>query len=453
MKYTLSTLIKIFSSQKMRFAILAIFALQAVVLAVIMPFGTPPDEQNNIEFIRFYEHNSPSPIFSEQTPTWSLGDKTREVDYLYHYAMSWVTRFMQLPGDGELYVVRFISVAAAVVSFLAFAYVWRKLGIKNGAINTALLVLMNLPMVLMLGGAINNDVYVWLALGLSSVLVVRLMERARVFEVLLLANLVIYAGLVKRTFLPLALVFGLFLVYIIIKNRQKLLPQWNNQDWRLWISAIVLMAGVGLFTERIGGNIVRYGSVQVECEAVHGKKACDVFWANDRAKKLAAQPKAPIKSFTEFVPTWFMDSFKNIADIQTQGWRHEVVPPGWYTGLMIAILGSGLAYGVAHDIKKHNTKQARWRLAAVAIGAYIFVYQLAVNYRIYQDTQVFGVALNGRYVLPGVILLAGLCAYYWTKILKKSKMIQVSIAAAVIVVTILFTGLFMTLRNPQIFGH
>src|SRR5262245_11585955 len=88
--------------------VLGLFVAQALVLVFVVRVGTPPDENNHIRFIEFYANHSLSPIFTDQiqTPTSTLGDKTREVDYLYHYTMSMVYRVSPLPTDGTYTLIR-----------------------------------------------------------------------------------------------------------------------------------------------------------------------------------------------------------------------------------------------------------------------------------------------------------------------------------------------------------
>jgi len=429
-----------------------LFGVQAVALVFSMPFTTPPDEQNNISFIQYYSTHSVGPIFDHQTPTYYLGDKTREVDYLYHYSMSLLKRVLPFSDTVELYIMRMLTVLTALLAFIAFAALWRHLGVKDGAINTGLLVLTNLPMVLMLSAAINNDAMVWLLVGVSGVLVVRLLKNVRRIDMLLLANVVVIGGLIKRTFLPLAALGGFFLLYLLVRHWRSLVGQLRKYNTAVVALLLVFLVGAGLFTERIGGNISHYGTIQPSCEMVQGEVPCKVFWASVRRDVLLKQPSGEQKNLIEFSHAWLQESVTNVFDVQTQFWRHEVMPPKWVTPFMLTILFVGLGYGVWRETRSTNAdkKMARWRLAAIAVGVYVFIYQLITNYIIFQNYKVFGLALNGRYILPGAILLTGLCCYYWGNLL--SKKLAFVLASTVVVLTIACTGITMMIRNPQLFG-
>ena len=132
-----------------RWLVLGLFVVQTVLLVCIVHIGTPPDEQNNIDFIQYYAQHSLSPVLTHQAPTYSLGDKTREVDYLYHYGMSLVVRVLPFSDNTEYKVIRLLSIVCAVLSLLALAAVLKRVGVSAATITTALLIITNLPMVLM----------------------------------------------------------------------------------------------------------------------------------------------------------------------------------------------------------------------------------------------------------------------------------------------------------------
>ncbi|AHB42075.1 hypothetical protein RAAC3_TM7C00001G0210 [Candidatus Saccharibacteria bacterium RAAC3_TM7_1] len=458
------TLSKFAGSKTARRIVLGAFVVQALLLAFVTHVGTPPDENNHLNFIRHYADHSLSPIFEEQTPTRSLGDKTREVDYLYHYGASFIAR--ALPGEKiEVYVIRVISVLAALLTMIMLVRLLRRLGVSAATTTVTLAIITNLPMVLMVSAEVNNDVFVWLGYVLSLLLVLRIWRRPTVLDTLLLLNIIVAGGLIKRTLLPLGLVL-VFVVALLVYRKWALFVKSSKRvDWRVIAAGVFLVIVSGLFIERVGGNLYRYGAVAPTCEQVQGEKACEVFWASSRKKWLDAgaptdkgswlgsgvtrdETPLPLPVFTA---KWLTHSVTNIADIQTQGWRHEATPPTWLApGLLLVMIGA-IGYGIVRDTNQwRKTKQDESMLRLFATGTALFVMgaHLSVNYSEYLTYQVFGLALNGRYILPALLVLIGLSCYYLAKLLPRR--VSQILAVVTIILIVGFTGIAMMLRNSQL---
>ncbi len=444
---------RVIGSKKFTWALLAIFAVQAFVLIGVTKVGIPPDENNHIRFIEFYADNSLSPFFTEQTPTHNLGDKTREVDYLYHYVVSLVVRVFNIPDNALPYVVRTFSVIFALLAFLAMMNVFRRLGLSRAMINVWLLIVTNIVMVLFMSSAVNNDTLVWLGVAGGVLLVLRLLDRPSATDLLILANIALLGGLVKRNLLPACFVFGLFVVAYAVWKRKELIGQVRLKPWLAAGLSLMVILSAGLFAERIVGNVVKYGGITVRCEAIHGDDACSVFWASKREKSLSAQPKKPLMSLPMFALRWWDESIYNILDIQTQSWRHEVAPPR--IASMIVVVGSllvGLAYGLINDIRRWRSPKALRRLGVVALSFGFMTFILLFIWREYLRYQVFGIAINGRYILPGFLLLLGIIVFYWDKLLGRHTWAKWLLATVIIGGLVWFSGLKLLLSNPQLFN-
>ncbi len=434
--------------------VMGLFVAQALVLVSVTSIGTPPDEENHYKFIDYYASHSLDPFFEDQQPTYNLGDKTREVDYLYHYVMSWVERILPFSHNVELHIIRLFSIAAGLLTMLVLSALFRRLGLSASVITTVLLVVTNIPMVLMLSSAINNDALVWLGFSLALLLLVRLWQKPSVVDLLWLANIAIFGGLLKRTLLPFGMLFAVLGIIIVLRHLPEFRRQVKRVSWQHWnvvFAGVLVIIGLALFSERVVYNIAEYHSIAPSCESVHGDAACYDFWANVRARYLATQPRQPLITPTTFVVRWFGHSFDNIVDIQTQGWRHEIRPFRLLTPLLVVVLASGLIYGTRFDMLRRKAELSRWRLYVAGIAYFGILVQLAVNYRSYQSNQVFGLALNGRYILPSVLVLAGLCGFYWAMLLRKHPRWLTLGSVLVVLGVIIGSGLLMMLRNPQLY--
>jgi len=434
--------------------IFGLFIAQAVVLVFAVHITVPPDEQNNIDFIDYYAHHSVSPFLKHQTPTYSLGDKTREIDYLYHYGMSLVERLLPFSETTEDRILRLFSVVFAVLAFMVLVRILKRLKVSEVIINSSLLVITNLPMVLLLSAAVNNDVLVWLGMSLGLLLILRLATDPLPTDTLWLLALCCLGGLAKRTLLPMCVVFGLSGVVIVWRHRRVLLDRLRSSSRRYYFAAALIVAilGVGLFAQRVGGNIAHYKSVQVTCEQVDGPVACYDFWTNVRARSLAELPPEKPLPMPVFVVRWFSDSFYNIVDIQTQYWKHQVRPARILTPLLATILVVGLGYGALYERKRFTTEaESRYRIYVAGVALMYIGVQLAVNFSTYMHYKVYGIALNGRYIIPSLLPLIGLAGFYWSKLLRRRPNMLILLTVMLIVFTIGGSGLLMMLRNSQLY--
>lgn len=435
---------------------MGLFIVQALLLVFVTNFGTPPDETNHWKFINFYANNSLSPIFSDQAPTLNLGDKTREVDYMYHYVMSLVVRIMPFSEDTEKYIIRLFSLGFAVLSFVFLVKVLRKLRLSETISTVTILILSQLSMVLMMSSAVNNDTLVWLGMMLGLWLLLEIWERPRVVHVLGLLLLLCYGGLVKRTLLPIAVAIIAVAAVLIWQKRRIFMDELRRVVKKptllIVILTLLVVLGAGLSVERIGGNMARYGKIVPTCEDVQGEEACYGFWASIRTRDLAARPPEQQLALPAFVVHWFWESFKNILDIQTQGWRHEVVPPLWMTPASLALVGIGVAFGVVRDGRQvKRDEAARKRLVVLTISLFYIFFHLAYNFIEYRHIQVLGIALNGRYILAGLLPIIGLAVYYWSILLRRWPIARTVLAVSVVGALAVWSGLSLLLRNPQLF--
>ncbi len=433
--------------------VLGLFIAQAILLVFIVKIGVPPDETNHISFIEYYANHSLSPVFTNQQPTYNLGDKTREVDYLYHYGMSLLYRILPLSAEGKYIDIRLCSVGFALLCFVFLAKILKRLGVSAAVTTTALLILTNVPMVLMMSSAINNDAPVWLGMVVGVFLLLRLWERPRVLDLAWLMALAVGGGLIKRTMLPIGLLFGVLGLVVLIRNLHTILEQLQRIDWRLILASLAVLVSIGLFVERVGGNLLYYHTVTPSCEQVHGVDPCTVFWVNVRAQSLAQYtPEASIP-LPSFVVSWFSVSLYNVLDIQTQYWQHQVQPATWITPCFAVLFVTGLAYGMYYDwrLRRGGDHHARWRLYVVLIGLYFMAVHLLINYQSYLEIKSFGLALNGRYILPSLIPLVGFACFYWSVLLRRHKQLLTGLAIVVVLTLSLGSGLQLMVRNPQLY--
>jgi hypothetical protein len=77
---------------------------------------------------------------------------------------------------------------------------------------------------------------------------------------------------------------------------------------------------------------------------------------------------------------------------------------------------------------------------------------LLVNYGEYKHYKVYGIALNGRYIIPSLLPLIVFAGFYWSKLLARYPKLVVALTIFVVLSTIFGSGLIMMLRNTQLYN-
>lgn len=233
---------------------------------------------------------------------------------IYHYVMSFPYRVVSLfTHDITLQIVslRFINIAMASGGLVVFAYLLRRLSIRQVYINVGLLMYTLLPISTLVAATINYDNLLFLLAPLHFLLGVKILQRKGIvwydYVVFLLVGAL--ATLVKYTFLPLILVST---VYILIATwRRFTLRQSLDgfvrsfQKTKLWLKVSVLTGAVlimSIFLLEYGLNVIKYGSPQPNCFQVLDRDTClsnAIVQRGIQAQATADQrPAVPLPDYT-----------------------------------------------------------------------------------------------------------------------------------------------------------
>ena len=447
LKSSIDTLAKWMGTPLARKLVYALFLIQAIYLVFMVPIGVPPDELAHIRIVEQYvQQEKPLPTITEQT-NHSLGDITRNTDYFYHYALSLLARI--LPVDGlALYVVfRLVSVCIVFATLVAGARLIRRLGASEAVTTVGLLIVTNFAQFLFMSAAINQDQVVWLGATVGALLLVRLWQKINVVDMLLLTNVVLFAAISKKTFLPIAVLFGVVLLALILRQRKQF-AKVVKEAAKQWKPAVVVlgllaMVGIGLNVERFGYNIVTYKQISVACDKIHTYEQCmehGVFRrnANLRTEKPVEFTPQPI---TEFAPYWHYSNYRGVFG--TQGWNGRAMPDPWAYDVLLAITTASLALGIAYYVRWWRRPES---LIFMASLVYIAV-QMSVNYGVYLTYGAQGLALQGRYIFPIIVPLVLVLVYMWSLALRRWRTLRSMLAIGVVVLILAQSGMSAIIRS------
>lgn len=406
---------------------LLLLAVQSVWLAFTAVYPLPYDEYVHVGIIRIYARQW-SPFIPVQPPEASLyGDITRTGSYLYHYLMSLPYRVLDMFFDSEMAMVislRLINIAMVVAALILFRKLFIVWKIPKRVMNVIFLLFVFTPLVPFVAAHVNYDNLIILLMPVVLILATRLIigQGDTAWNGALYGFFGLAALLAKETFLTLYAVISLYVVWRL----------WREHKFRFWpalwramvenirhasyvIALLALVLLGGLFIERYGGNLARYGVVRAKCEVVQPESVCEDFgpWYRNR-ENLRHKPAEPLYgnplSFTQhwvsksirgfFVPfshtptrvVWEKEPFGPIV-------TKAIVPVGFMFGSLAVI--AGIIVVALRGRKLWQDKPLRFALVVCAgYLAVLWVY----NYRGYL---ILGEAeaIQARYSYPILLLL------------------------------------------------
>lgn len=385
-------------------AAFAWFLLQTVLISLAIKLNLPPDESHHTLFIKYLAEKNFN-IFAEQTDSFGLGELEREISFLYHWLLSPLHATLSSLGNTTVYIFRFISIALGLGSLVMLKKIGDQLQIPKLVTHFSVFAMASTLMFVFLSSAVNYDNLVIL-LSLSSLFVlILLLEKFSLWRLLAFAVLVAFGSLVKFSFLPLALFIGLAAVWQMYKERRRLKHHWEEllrrKRWPVIVLGVILFALLGLGIERIGVNIVAYGSHNPACTEFHTVSECENYDVFRRRQKFGSKDidQSKLLNIVEFTPRWAMENVPAIYGIYAH--KMLTLPSRLTMPIVIFMVFAGMAVIRKTDIRREPIV-ALLLAISVAYAGVVMVHNYSIAYT---NTGVFGHALQGRYIFPVLPLL------------------------------------------------
>lgn len=405
--------------------IFAVFALQALWVAWSGLYSMAYDEFFHLAAIQEYAKHW-LPIATESTAHPELGAFSRDPSFLYHYLMSFPYRVivhMWHSFAAQIIVLRLLNVAMFMGGMVFF---WRALcraGLSLRASNSVMVFFSLLPTSVLLAAQLNYDNMVALASGAAlylatdTVLRLRKKDTLSIPKILVLLSVLFAGSVVKYAFLPIAAVVGLVLIieFFLTFHRQTL--DWSllrsqfakTNRWLLVVTGIALLAAAGVFAERIGLNIVRYHTPVPDCAQVISYDQClshDAYERNENYKNLQLSKRLSTREKLTYPGRWYQQVIRE--SLFVVGPKQIGYPTGAplpaaniATNIIVPMMLVVVLWGLPWLLRSPV-----WRLWL----ATFVLYTGTLFVRNYSEFLSLGVpvAIHGRYILPVIILLAGL---------------------------------------------
>lgn len=410
-------------SRRFYWLVIGFFVFEALWIALSANYPMAFDEDFHLGVIKIYSQHW-SPFLTGQPEGGNpFGALAADPSYLYHYLMSFPYRFIGLFTDSQaahVIFLRLINVAFITAGVVLFHKVLVRAGTSRLVANGAILVFSLVPTVPLLAGQINYDNMLVLALAGVCLLVIKFTEEVRERKValrtlLLLAVLLMLTSLVKYAFLPMAVTVFLYVVVLVWLNFRGRLATLNKElkksytqlsnAWKIGLLLAILISG-GLFVQRYGVNMVKYGTPVPACHTVVGEQACMEYGPWARNYRYAAEKTDFSANGVGYTWLW----------VQALHYRlfFTVNGPPSYTNYPPALLPSAIAIVIA--LFGTLAVIFYWRQVFGGRPFLVFLLLMSVvylgvlwsqNYAQYAETGQ-PVAINGRYLIPLLLPVAAL---------------------------------------------
>lgn len=443
--------------------ILVFFVFESAWIAFSAVYPQAFDENFHFGLIKVYSHYW-LPFLTHQPPgANAFGAVARDPSYLYQYLMSFPYRlfahFVHAQA-AQVIFIRLIDIGLFSVGLALFHRMLRRIGISKQLSSSMLFLFVLIPVVPLLAAQINYDDLLFPFVAGACLLTFRLIDeikqkRPSAQTILTLASVCMLASLVKVVFLPIFAAIVLFVAFLAYKNfKGSLSILWLQlRDSFVRLSSIhkialvaLVLISLGLFMQRDGLNVLQYHSVSPACNVVLSIKECSTYsvWLYDYSSHLLLQANPGLKTsgtiawLGEWLYWMWYRLFFAINGPASSNANYPPLPLPAAAAILIGIVSSVAIIKLRKRLFRGNPYLA---FLALASALYIIVLMLT-GYITYQRTAVLEF-MNGRYLLPILLLLAALAGRAISLMLRKRENYKV-LAVVIALVLFLQGGGFLT---------
>ncbi|HET8671467.1 MAG TPA: hypothetical protein VFM05_12810 [Candidatus Saccharimonadales bacterium] len=403
--------------------VLGFFVFEALWFVFSAMYPMAFDEEFHLGVIEVYAQEW-LPFFSSQPPgADQFGAVFRDPSYFYHYLLSFPYRLVAAFTSNETVIVillRLINVALFTWGLLLFRKVMLLAKASPALANVSLAVFVLIPIVPQLAAHINYDNALMVLVPALCLVSYRLLQSFRerridMFALLWFLIIGVVMSVVKYASLPIVVAaVGFLLAYLLVSFRGKYGKIWRiarNDLLRIGRRtriALVVTAAIafGLFAQRYLVNMVDYGRPVPDCGNVLSVKQCSAYgpWVRDHEYHRNI-PKDFKPSLAQFIGNWFKGMWHRLffaingKKAFYMNYRELPLPS---TAAIVLAVGGLLAVVIwLRPILRGNLF-----LGFLLVLSLFYIIMLWLDGFAAYKYAGKAVAINGRYLLPVLLLLA-----------------------------------------------
>lgn len=411
--------VKLIGLHKTASFVFSFLFLSSLFIALFSLYPMAFDEDFHLGLIRIYA-TSWIPYGIEHTKDMATyGLATADPSYLWHYIQSFPYRLLDWIGLSEQAIVillRMLNIAVFMAGIWIYYITLRFAGFGNKFSSVVLAFFALIPIVPMLAGQINYDNPLFVIVGLSMLLALRIHRsfthkyRLPVRDTWALIIVLTIGIAIKYAFLPIAGGIVVWLLFVVWQQRAHftlngLLTKFYEQTTRLrTVTKLLIASGLvisGFFATKYIVNYVEYGSPIPDCAEVFDTESCKSYgpWGRNYMLKQDLSPTFEPISFPQYIiDDWLPDMATRLTfavagptnDYQTK----EPIPLVEDTFIWLTTIGCLLALYFWRPIFRRPLMSLTFVVGVIYIGSLMV--------RLYSAYVKTGqpVAINGRYLLP-----------------------------------------------------
>lgn len=433
--------------------VLGLFLLEALWFVFSARYPMAFDENYHLGLIKYHAQQW-LPFFTAQPhDAAAYGAVVRDPSYLYHWIMSFPYRLVSaFSGNqtAQVIVLRLINVGLFAGGLLLYRRLVRRLGVSNALATCLFAVFVLIPVVPFLAAHINYDNLIFLAIPLTILLSLRMLDdmKARSLNaqtVLWLLVTFFLSSIVKYPYLPVFAITVAFLVWSAW--RSELIGRAGLRSLAASFAAIgkarkLLLVGLvlvsfGLFAERYLVNIVSYHDPVPACNAVISHKECMQYGPYGRDYIYASEKSADFDANVfGYMWQWLYGMWYRLFFAINHAYATS--PPLWAIGTTAAVFAVLLVFGIALRFRQLFAGKLVHQLILWIVLGYILVLFMD-GFGAYKKTGQ-PVAINGRYLIPFLPLIFAYGGMAWAQLLRAWPAAKTIVASLVIIIFLLQGG-------------
>jgi uncharacterized membrane protein YwzB len=432
--------------------IVILFIFESLWIAFSALYPQAFDENFHFGLIKTYSHYW-LPFLTKQPPNANAyGAVARDPSYLYHYLMSFPYRFISLfihGQTGQVISLRVIDIGLFLIGLHLFRKVLLRAGLSKSLANVSLLILILIPIVPQLAAQISYDdllfaLVAWICLQAFNITDEIKKHKLSSTNLIVLIITMLLTGITKYASLPISAAVVIYLIWLLHR-------QYKPNYKKVWLDfkkdfskhslkiKVLLIAGLvisfGMFLERDGVNLVMYHKIEPNCAKVLSVKQCEPYsaWYATYARHedlVAGKTKLTYNLFT-YTTQWFhwmwYRLFFAVNGPKSNFANYSPLPVPSIVAIGVAALG-GLALVFWRKLVFRDNPYAVLLLLVVLIYCFTLFVQ---GYATYNYTAVLE-NMNGRYLIPILLPLAGVLGLALSRGLHKWKYSKALITLVVI---------------------
>lgn len=402
--------------------ILGLFGISAAFVALTSLYPMAFDEDFHLGIIKIYAAHPLPWGFSETRAMAKFGNVPHDTSWLFHWLMSFPYNFFHTLGLNEttiIFCLRFINIALFVVSAIVMKKILQKTGLTRAITNLIIIAWLLIPISSQIAGQINYDNLLLLIFVTATALAQTILSKIKqlkipLLELAWLAIVLLLGTATKYAFLPVLLGMGLVIAVALWRSRHFIMTGWKKQLRTIPVTLLILTSIVGIFSigvnYRYVSNLFEFRTINPSCDATFATDDCLQYGVYARNKNYIEHksstfhPKNPVNYFvSEWIPGLTQRLFFAVAGPTNHYDTRQpaIIPLVTYCFMV----GLGLLAALIHW--KITLRTPYFWLLFLPMLLYILALFVDL-YDSYRETGV-PVALNGRYLVPFIPIVAALC--------------------------------------------